>query len=50
MNYLILIGIGYLFLKFKDITKDLSDLNNRLDNLDNTIDRMEYSNEENKEC
>lgn len=48
MNYLILIGIGYLFLKFKDITKDLSDLNNRLDNLDNTIDRMEYSNEENK--
>ena len=50
MNFLIIIGFGYLFLKFKDITKDISDLNNRFDNLDVTIDKMECSYENKEEC
>lgn len=40
MNFILLIGLVYLYLKYRDISKELFNINNSIERIDNELDLL----------
>lgn len=48
MSFVLIVAIVYLYLKYRDISKDLENINNHIESIENFVDTAEEKGENNE--